>query len=409
MPTSGARTLPTVELADVVRLWFHRQGLAQPRGQVRMTKTNVTNHLERTAALQIDTINVVERAHYLTLWSRFGSYDRGKLDRWLYRDRVAYEYWGHEASILPVSHLPIGRRRMIGFPPPSWKARSWWRVYQTSAASKRRVLKRLRDEGPLESVNFEARSGEASAGNWADPATLKKEDARSLKLLWHAGRVAVRSRRHFRCVYDLAERVYPEGPAVTQGDYEDSWLLQGLSGNGVASERHLINYVTGPEPKTAERKRIIQRNLRRERIVEVRVKDMRGTYYALPEHLDVLRKLPDPKGTNLICPFDSLIWQRKRAEELLGFRYRIEIYTPPTKREFGYYVLPILHDGKLVGRLDPKLHRDRGELEVKAIYLERGFKRSAAFDRLLAETLHDVRQFVSADKLILPKRWTKIG
>ncbi len=410
MPASNARAIPTVDIADVVRLWFHRQGLTESRGQVRMTKASVTNHLERTGALQIDTINVVERAHYLTLWSRFGSYDRAKVDRWLYRDRVAYEYWGHEASILPASHLPIGRRRMIGFPPRSWKARSWWKVYQTSAASKRRVLRRLRDEGPLESVDFEARSGEASAGNWADPTkSLTKEDGRSLKLLWHAGRVAVRSRRHFRCVYDLAERVYPDGPAVTQGEYEDSWLFLGLSGNGVVSERHLINYITGPEPKTAERKRIIERNLRRQRVVEVRVKDMRGTHYMLPEHLDVLPKLGEPRGTTLICPFDSLLWQRKRAEELLGFRYRIEIYTPPAKREFGYYVLPILFDGQFVGRLDPKLHRDRGKLEIKAIYLERGFKRSVSFERSLAETLHDLRCFVNADELILPKGWTKIG
>ena len=111
----------------------------------------------------------------------------------------------------------------------------------------------------------------------------------------------------------------------------------------------------------------------------------------------------------LICPFDSFLWQRKRAEQLLDFRYRVEIYVPPAKREFGYYVLPILHDGRLVGRLDPKLHRDRGELEIKAIYLEPGFERGTGFERMLGETLDSLRRFVAAERLTLPRGWNKIA
>ena len=407
---ASANTQPVVEVADVTRLWFHQQGLTRPRGHVKLTKARLTKHLERTAALQIDPINVVERAHYLTLWSRFGLYNKAQLDRWIYRDRVAYEYWGHEASVLPISHLPLGRRRMAGFPPTSWEARSWWKVYQTSGVSKRRVLKRLREEGPLESGDFRRQSGDTSTGNWADTAIpLAKEDGRSLKLLWHAGRVAVSNRRHARIVYDLAERVYPESEVVTQSEYDDSWLLLGLGGNGIASEKHLANYITGPELKVAERKRVIKRNTRSGRVVEVRVKGSRETHYALPEQLEIVSQLDDPVGTTLICPFDSLLWQRKRVEDLLGFRYRIEIYTPPAKREFGYYVLPILHDGEFVGRLDPKLHRDREELEVKTIVLERGFKRNAKFDRGLAEALDNLRQFTGADALKLPRAWSKIA
>ena len=99
---------PTVSLDDVVTLWFHRQGLTAPRSGPPLTRATFVDHLERTGALQLDSINVLDRAHYLTLWSRFGSYDRRRVDRWVYRDRVAYEYWGHEASILPISHLPLG-------------------------------------------------------------------------------------------------------------------------------------------------------------------------------------------------------------------------------------------------------------------------------------------------------------
>ncbi len=398
----SGRALPRVTREQVVRLWLHRQGLATPRGSVTLDRASFTDHLERTGALQLDTINVVERAHYLTLWSRFGPFDRRKVDRWVYRDQAAYEYWGHEASILPMRHLPFSRRRMRRFPPESWTAKSWWKVFNTSAGSRRRVLKRLREEGPLESADFERRPG-APPGEGRFP--LMKEDKRSLLLLWHDGRVAVRTRRHFRRVYDLAERVYPEGPAASTADFHDSWLLVGLSGNGVASEAHLRNYFTAPSLSAAERKRVIEQNVSKGRVLEVRVEGSRGRFYALPEHVEGIGRLPAPGGTTLLCPFDSLLWQRDRAEELLGFRYRIEIYVPPAKREFGYYVLPILHEGRLVGRMDPKMHRDRGVLEIKALATEPGFDGGARFRAGLGQALEDLRVFTGAEKIELPRGW----
>lgn len=403
-------SFPRIPLEQVVRLWLHRQGLATPRGSVELTPRSLTEHLERTGALQVDTINVVDRAHYLTLWSRFGTYDRERLDGWIYDDRIAYEYWGHEASILPISHLPLGLRRMRRFPPKSWSGKSWWSVYATSTASKRRVLKRLREEGPLESGDFEARDDEFGPdGPPGGSMAVPKEDKRSLKILWHGGRVAVERRRHFRCVYDLAERVYPEATPATPAEYEDSWLFSGLRGHGVASERHLANYFTAPALSARDRKRVIARNLKAGRIAEVRVESLREPFYALPEHLDALDGLPEPHGTTLVCPFDSLLWQRQRAEDLLDFRYRIEIYVPPKKREYGYYVLPILHDGRLVGRLDPKVHRDRGVLEVKALYLEDGFRRDRRFDGELASALHSLCEHVGAEDLKLPQGWRKLA
>jgi uncharacterized protein YcaQ len=143
-------------------------------------------------------------------------------------------------------------------------------------------------------------------------------------------------------------------------------------------------------------------------VVEVRVEGRRESFYALPEHLDGLADLAEPVGTTLICPFDSLLWQRRRAEDLLGFRYRVEIYVPPAKREFGYYVLPILHDGRLVGRLDPKLHRDRGELEIKAVYLEPQVRRDARLERGLAGAVQSLAEFMGATSVVLPPRWKKL-
>ncbi len=406
----ASKALPILSRTDVVRLWFHQQGLAVPRGNARLTVSTLRNHLTKVGALQLDTINVVERAHYLTLWSRFGSFDRDRFDRLIYRDQIGYEYWGHEASILPISHLPLGRRRMRRFPPAAWRSRAWWPIYQTSAASKKRVLSRLKAEGPLETIDFEARKEEfGPSGPPGGSMPLGKEDARSLKLLWHSGRVAITTRRHFRCVYDLSDRVYPEGPTATLQQYEDSWLLQGLSGNGIATERHLTNYFTGPALSAIERKRVIRRNLRSGRVLQARVSDSSAIWYVLPEHLELLAHLSEPRGTTLLCPFDSFLWQRQRAEELLGFRYRIEIYIPAAKRQFGYYVLPILHDGRLVGRIDPKLHRDNRTLEIRSIHWEEGQGKDRCLIKMLRETLHDLQAFTGADAITLPRGNRHLG
>lgn len=390
--------LPVVDAELVRRLWLHRQGLLAPRGTTPLTKRSFVALLERVGALQFDPLNVVERAHYLTLWSRFGAYDRRKVDRWTYRDHAAYEYWGHEASILPISHLPLGRRRMRRFP-GSWKSKSWWPYFDTSQASRRRVLRRIRAEGPLESGDFAARPGEfGEEGPPGGTLPLRKEDSRSLKLLWHAGKLAVSNRTHGRLAYDLAERVYEPGEPATLREYEDSWLFAGLSGNGIASERHLTGYFTAPELKAPDRKRVIARNLRAGKIVEVRVAGLRGAYYARPYDLERMDDLPAPAGTTLICPFDSFLWQRGRAEDLLGFIYRVEIYVPPAKRQFGYYVLPILHDGRLVGRLDLKTNRDAGVLEVQSLHFEPGFRVTRRFRSELRESLADLAVFVGADR-----------
>jgi uncharacterized protein YcaQ len=391
----------------VRRLWFERQGLSVPRGASELSKRDFVRHLERTGGLQLDTISVVERAHYLTLWSRFGPYDRARVDRWVYDDRMAYEYWGHEASILPISHLPLGLRRMRGFPSARTRKAAWWKHYDVPGAVKRHVLQRLREEGALESSAFERRPGERDrpGPGWAMP--LPKQAKRALQLLWLQGRVAVRTRRHFRRVYDLAERVYPEVPPATIAEYEDSWLHIGLSGNGIASERHLVHYVSAPGLQAAERRRVIARSLKQGRIREVEVRGRSDPFYALPADLDRLGKLPEPRGTTLLGPFDSLLWQRARAEDLLGFRYRVEIYVPPARREFGYYVLPILHDGRLVGRLDPKLHRERGLLEIKRLRLEPDFQRSRAFRAGLTGALESLMEFLDARDLKLPRSWGK--
>jgi len=386
---------PRFTFEQVTRLWLSRQGLLSVSEPRRLDRRSFVRHLEDTGGLQVDSVNVLDRAHYLTLWSRFKSFDRAKVDRWIYRDKVAYEYWGHEASILPISHLPRGMRRMRRFPHGRWANSAYWERYDTSPESKRRVRRLLTQHGPLESSDFERSKRDLEQQEIAGwESVLPKEDKRSLQLLWHSGKVAISGRRHFRKIYDLASRVYPEVEPVTLTEYHDSWLLMGLSGCGIASEKHLQNYITGPH-LTA----VIARNLRSKTIIEVRLRDSPERYFVLPEHLDNLDPLREPDGTTLICPFDSFLWQRKRAEELLGFRYRVEMYVPEKKRKFGYYVLPILHNGRLVGRLDPKFHRDRGCLEIKSLHYEPSFKPTRGLKRDLTARVENLAAFLGATQV----------
>jgi len=389
--------VPRFTRDQVARLWFQRQDHRAPRG-ARLTRERFSRFLEQVGGLQLDSVNVLDRAHYLTLWSRFGSYSRERVDRWVYKERLAHDFLAHVACLTPPSRLPLDRRTMKDFDPTS----RWWRDRKAGIALRRHVLERIRHEGGLESADFKSESG-VKGGWWS-----WKGEKMALEWLLRRGRLAIGDRRSFRRVYDLAERVYPDGPSASRREYEDSWLLIGLAGNGIAPERHLQQYIMSPHPYAKTRREIIARNLKARRIVELEVDGLSGPCYALPEHLEGIARIPRPRGTKLICPFDSLLWQRRRAEELLDFEYRIEIYVPPAKRRYGYYVLPILHEGRFVGRLDPKFDRQAGRLLVRAIHLEPGFAAGADFETGLADTFRDLAAWLGADGVELPRGWRKL-
>ncbi len=384
-----------VSREQVIRLWFDRQGLLTPRGG-GLTRAKLSDHLERTGGLQLDSVNVLDRAHYLTLWSRFGAYDKAELDRWVYKEGLAQDFLAHVACLVPPSRLPISRRRMLSFNPTG----TWWERFRQDPKIEQGIMRRIRREGPLESADFKGKPGQP--GGWWD----WREEKVGLEYLFRKGKLAVSERRSFRRVFDLAGRVLPAGRSASQRVYDDSWLLAGLAANGVAPQRHLHNYLTVPHPQAASRREIIARNLRRKRIVEIEVDGLQGSCYALPEMLEAGADLPAPHGTNLLCPFDSLLWQRDRTEELLGFNYRIEIYVPAPKRRYGYYVLPILHEGRFVGRVDPKFDRQAGKLLIRAIQLDTpALKRDASFRAGFAETLRDLATWQGAAAIDLPRGW----
>ena len=319
--------------------------------------------LERLGAIQMDSVNVLARNHLLVPFARLGAYSTRALHESIYQHKRGFEYWGHMASWLPIAEyryfLPrMARMRASG--------RGWWgRVRTEHADLYPRVLERIRAEGPLGAAAFEDPRG--ARGTWWDwkPAKLVLEDLLDQGLLMCAERTS-----GFARVYDLTERVLPAGldasdpgqPAATR-----HLLLRGLQGLGIATANEVIDYFrlrTGDNPRPS-----LKSLLADGEIVEVDVEGWPATAYAAPQTLDGPLEVPEHPPT-LLAPFDNLLWERNRVERIFGFRYRVEIYVPEPKRQYGYFVLPLLVRGKLGGRTDLKLDRKESVLRVRGVWLE---------------------------------------
>ena len=356
----------------VAALFLERQHLEQPRRR-RFTVAALERFVEDVGGLQLDSINVIARAHYLTVWSRFGVYDPARLDRFAYRDRVLHEYWAHAACMVPREHLAMWRRAMADY---RLAQTGWSKFLRTNKKMVAEVEKAIRERGPLGNADFrQKRPRGATAGWWNwKPATF------ALHWLWMSGRIAVHSRVHFHKRFDIAGRVWPRGPAgeMPDGAAFRRWhLRRSLHAMGAATETDIRMYLSFPRWGLRERKKVLEQLLRDGEAVEIAVQGDKNRWYALAEDLPALRaaarRRVASRGTTLLAPFDSFLWHRERTQRLFGFTYRIEVYTPGHKRTHGYYTLPILHDGQLIGRLDAKTHREARTLEVRSIHFERWF------------------------------------
>jgi uncharacterized protein YcaQ len=368
---------PVITRRAVAALFLARQHLARPRTR-RLTASSLLAFVEDVGGLQIDSINVVERGHYLTLWSRFGPYDRTAVDRIAYRRKLLFEYWAHAACLVPASHYPAWRRAMLDY---SLRSRAWGRWLQKN----RRVLRAVEDAiaggGPLGSADFEHRRAPGAAGGWWN----WKPAAHALDYLWMSGRTLVHSRAQFRKRFDLAERVMPEAVVrepLTREGFRRWHLRQSLRAMGAASATDLRMYLTFPRGAAGDRLHALRAALAAGEVIEVEVAGERGRWLALAEDLPALaaagRRRRAAAGTTLLSPFDSFLWHRDRTRRLFGYDYTLEVYTPGHRRVHGYYSLPIFHDGQLIGRLDPKVHRAERRLEVRSVHFEPWFAKGSA-------------------------------
>ena len=359
---------PAVSLRAVTALFLQRQHLDRPRA-TSITPRRLARFVEDVGGLQLDSINVLDRAHYLTVWSRFGPYDRAWLDRQVYRRRLLFEYWAHAACLVPTTMLPWWRRAMLDY-----------RLRHTGWSSLRRnskVLERVRTavlaSGPMANGDFEGRRRAGAGGWWRWGPTQH-----ALHYLWMTGALTIHSRQHFQKRFDLLERAIPAavgGEAPSSEDFRRWHLERSLHAMGAATEQDLAGYMTFPRFGPGGRRAPLRALLERGEITEIEVEGRPGRWLALTRDLPALarRSAAPSAGTTLLSPFDSLLWYRGRAARLFGFDYRIEVYTPGPKRVHGYYTLPILHHGQLIGRVDAKSHRAERRLEIHHVHFEPWF------------------------------------
>lgn len=377
-------------IAAARRIALAAQGFGRERPQT-VAAAQLRRTAKRLALHQIDSVNVLVRAHYLPAFSRLGGYDRALLDRAAWgarRDRRLFEYWAHEASLLPLELHPLLRWRMAR----ADRGEAGWRSLRRFAGERRSeadaLLERIRAEGPMAASDFE--HGRSRSGWWEWGATKH-----ALEWLFWAGHVGTATRRgSFERVYDLAERVIPATilslPTPNEPEAHRRLVALAARALGVASAGDLRDYfrLGVEETRTAVAALVEDGTL-----LPAAVESWRQPAYLHSE----ARRPRRIEGQALLAPFDPLIWNRDRAERLFGFRYRIEIYTPADKRVHGYYVLPFLLDERLVARVDLKRDRQAGLLLVRSLHLERGAP-SETRERLAAE-LRTMADWLGLDRV----------
>ena len=351
------------------------QGLdRRPRRRAR--KADVLAAIRRMGALQIDTISVVARSPYLVLWTRLGDYDPRWLDA-LLAERKLFEYWSHEACFLPIEDYPLYRHRMLDHGWAGWRyAHKWMDARRDDAA---RLLQHVREQGEVRSTDFQHADTRGGWWSW-------KPEKRMLESLFTAGELMIARREGFQRIYGLRERILPswdDARLPSTDAVRRALVLKAVRSMGIAKAKWVADYFRMDKTST---KTIPDRLADAGELLRVDVEGWKEPGFVHPDHADTARAAAagrrKPVLTTLLSPFDPVVWDRVRAKELFDFDYRLECYTPAPKRVHGYYVLPILHRGKLVGRLDPKAHRKQGVFEVRAIYFEPGVRLT---DRLIAE------------------------
>ena len=374
-------------------------GAARPSGLV--TRRHLGALLERLRLLQLDSVNVAVRAHYMPVFSRLGAYDRALVDdaAWAHsarRPRLLVEYWAHEASLLPVHDWPLllsGAKRA-----------GWWRHYEALAAREPGlvddVLAAVKELGPIGAGTLEAVLGAGVARPKGATWWARSDVKRICEWLFGTGQLTTGARVHFQRLYDLPERVLPpEVLATHPADPEESaraLVLRAAGALGVATEPDLRDYYRlGP----AQSRRAVAELVEEGALEPVAVRGWRHVAYRRPG-----ARMPRRVSARaLLSPFDPLIWERGRTERLFGFRYRIEIYVPEPQREYGYYVFPLLLDDALVARVDLKADRRAGVLRVPGAFAEPGVEVARVVSELAA-ALREVAAWQGLDAVTVGER-----
>jgi uncharacterized protein YcaQ len=370
----------TLSLTAARALHLAAQGLLQPRRR-KARQPDLMDAIRQMGVLQIDTIHVVARSPYLVLWSRLGDYPQPWLEQAL-ADGELFEYWAHEACFVPIEDYGLYRHRMLNPEAMGWKYSSTW--MKERRADVDAVLDHIRANGPTRSSDFERSDGQAGGGWWS-----WKPEKRSLEVLFTTGALMIAARHNFQRIYDLAERVLPDWDDArmpADDDMRRALVLKAVKAMGCARGAWISDYFRTRPPRL-DPETLVEEGL----LLRAWVDDWDDPIYVHPDHAALLDSAAAgalaPTLTTILSPFDPVVWDRRRALEMFNFDYRLECYTPADKRRYGYFTLPILRRGALVGRVDAKAHRREGVFELKSLVLEPGVRISDRFTRDIAGAL----------------------
>lgn len=392
MSPASPRRRPTLSLMDARHVAIAAQGLARPHpGKVTMRHVDAT--IQRMGVLQIDSVNVLTRSQFLPLFSRLGPYDQSLLaDAAGKEPRRITEYWAHQAAFIPVGLLPLFRWRMAAYATEAWG--SIQRAGEEHPGLVQEVLAAVGELGPSTSRRLSAHLGRApnmSNDHWGWNWSVVKS---ACEFLFFTGELTVTIRNtQFERVFDLPQRALPAGmvsaPIPTEAEAMRELVRIAAGAHGVATERCLADYW---RTRLAPTRRAIRELVEEGALEAVTVEDT-------PAYVSAGTAIPRKvRARALLSPFDPLVWRRDRTEWLFGFRYRIGIYTPAAQRTHGYYVLPFLLDGALVGRVDLKADRAAGTLLVQSAWRELGAPSGTANE--LAEELRAMAGWLGLDGVV---------
>ena len=371
-----AKRFDSLSIADARRIALAAQGFDTARPQTKATQRHVDALISRLGVIQIDSVNVLVRSQELPLFARLGNHDRNAIPKATEAQKL-FEYWGHEAAHLPVDLHPLFRWKMDAA--RTGKVTHWGLTsfYEENKAFVKRTLKHVASNGPTTSRELSTRT--EKKGTWWDWDEAKV----ALEYLFLTGELMSRGRgSDFARIYDTPERVLPQriidAATPSEHDARKQLLVRSAIAQGVATASDLADYY--------RQKLVTVKPLIAELVEEGELREVAVNGWTEKAFVHRNTKLPKQlHATALLSPFDSLVWCRPRNERLFNFHYRIEIYTPKEKRKFGYYVLPFMMNGEMVGRVDLKADRANSKLLVHSVHTEKDVKRSSINDALNTE------------------------
>lgn len=362
------KRLDELTIVEARSLALAAQGFDKPRSKSKSSTADAVEVIKKLGVIQIDSVNVLVRSQELPLFARLGDHDRNAISKAMAQSKI-FEYWGHEAAILPVEIQPLFRWKMNSARTGKIKHWGLTSFYAENKAFVKLILKHVEASGPVTARELSTRTTKKSS--WWDWDEAKT----ALEYLFLTGQLMSCGRgSDFARIYDITERVLPSKilntPTPTENEARKQLLVRAAKAQGVATLTDLADYY---RQKTAVIKPLVNELVEQGELREVTVETW-------VEKAFVHRSAKPPKqlyATALLSPFDSLVWCRPRNERLFDFHYRIEIYTPKEKRKFGYYVLPFMMNGEMVGRVDLKADRAKSKLLVQSVHTEKGIKRAS--------------------------------